>query len=53
MATNFGQMLAAAQAYTAPQEQRAAAQSQSQQKEFEVEKEKTKQMEELQELIEA
>tara|TARA_R100001594_G_C4053723_1_gene265482 strand:- start:9240 stop:10049 length:810 start_codon:yes stop_codon:yes gene_type:complete len=53
MATNFGQMLAAAQAYTAPQEQRAMAQSQSQQKEFEVEKEKRKQLEELQALMEA
>ena len=50
---NFGQMLAAAQAYAAPQEQRAMAQSQSQQKEFEVEKEKKSQLNELQALMEA
>ena len=53
MATNFGQMLAAAQAYATPEQQRALAQSESKEKEFEVEKEKRKQMKELQDLMEA
>jgi len=53
MASNFGQMLAAAQAYSTPEQQRALAASQAQGTQFEVEKEKKSQMEELQALMEA
>ena len=49
---NYGQMLAAAQAYATPEQQRKLAQSESQGAEFEVEKEKKSQMEELQDLME-
>ena len=52
MAT-FGQMLAASQAFAAPDQQRKQAQSESMAAEFEVEKEKKSQMEELQALMEA
>ena len=53
MATNFGQMLAAAQAYATPEQERKRAQSQAQESEFEVGKEKKSQMDELQALFEA
>ena len=49
---NFGQMLAAAQAYATPEQQRKQAQSEAQGADFEVEKEKKSQMKELQELME-
>ena len=49
---NFGQMLAASQAFLEPQKQKALAQSESEQKEFEVEKEKMNQIKILQDLME-
>ena len=49
---NFGQMLAAAQAFATPEQQRNIAQTQSQSAEFEVKKEKKSQMDELQDLME-
>jgi hypothetical protein len=51
--TNLGQMLAVAQAYSTPEQQRRIAQTEGQQKEFEVAKEKKSQMDELQALMEA
>ena len=50
---SYGQMLAAAQAFATPEQQRKVAQTQSQGAEFEVKKEKKSQMEELQALMEA
>ena len=50
---NFGQMLAAAQAYATPEQERKRAQTQSQGAEYEVKKEKKSQMDELQALMEA
>ena len=50
---NFGQMLAAAQAYATPEQQRKVAQTQAMGAEREVAKEKKSQMEELQALMEA
>ena len=45
---NFGQMLAAAQAYATPEQERMKAQSEAQKAELEVKKEKKSQMEALQ-----
>ena len=53
MATNFGQMLAATQAYGTPEQQRQLAQSQSQTAGHEVEVQKKSQQQELQALMEA
>ena len=53
MATNFGQMLAAAQAQYAPEQERQFAQSQAQTAGREVERQKKTQIEELQALFEA
>ena len=51
MAT-FGQMLAAAQAYSTPEQQKKIAASEALEKQYEVEKEKKSQQQELQSLIE-
>ena len=50
---NFGQMLAAAQAYATPEQERMKAQSQSQAAEYEVGKEKKSQQKELEALMQA
>ena len=50
---NFGEMLAVAQAYGTPEQQRALAQSESKKKEFEVEKEKRIEIARLPALMEA
>ena len=50
---SYGQMLAAAQAFATPEQQRKVAQTQSQGADFEVKKEKKSQMEELQAMMEA
>ncbi len=52
MATNLGQMLAVAQAFASPQQQRALAESESKKKEFQVQKEKTRQRKEFEALME-
>ena len=52
MATNLGQMLAVAQAYASPEQQRKLAQSEAGKAEQTVESEKETQMAELQKLME-